>query len=218
MKLQLICTLMLALCLQATSYAQETLLNLAQMTKYLNGVVTTEDLSQRTDIKAIGIADAQNAYYFTSEQAFDTWATALPGGAALIQRNTALNQIYQFAQSHGYLDLEEGATLPVDLQQYIQTVLPGAFSQGQSTSVLFANFYDLPEYKGASKFCTGNFWPNLGNFRNRAESFGGAGTGIISFCDHKWFGGKKLHILLAGALKLPDFQDMNNRIESYFNL
>lgn len=188
------------------------------MTKYLNGVVTTEDLSQRTDIKAIGIADAQNAYYFTSDQAFDTWATGLPGGSALVQRNTALNQIYQYAQSHGYLDLEEGAALPADMQQYILSVLPGAFSQGQSTNVWFANFYDLPEYKGASKFCAGNFWPNLGSFRNKAESSAGAGTGVITFCDHKWFGGTKLHILMVGMYRVPDFLGMNNRIESYFSL
>lgn len=197
--------------------AQNTVLGLPNMAKYLNGVQTAEDLSQRSDIAAIAIKDASSAYYFTSDQAFEAWAANQPGGQAIIARNKALNNIYNYVVAHGYLDLDESGTLPDDLMGYIQKQIPGFVNKNQTEGALLCNFYDLSDYSGANKFCVGNFRANLKDFNNKANSALGAGTGIITFCDHKWFGGEKMHILNVTAFGVPDFGRMNNRIESYIS-
>jgi hypothetical protein len=214
--------LFLLLCTAATAQnEQEVVLNLEQMNKFIDGRATTENLSQRTDIAAIGIKDANNAYYFTSDAAFESWASNLEGGLAVAKRNKALNNIYNYVVSHGYLGLEEGAALPRDLEEYVSAQLPGISTQSSNqaeSGVFFVKYYDSPLLTGASKFCPSGFWPNLGSFRNRADSAAGAGGGLVSFCDHKWFGGQKVHVFFIAYFSVQNFGGMNNRIESHIKL
>jgi hypothetical protein len=194
---------------------QETIINLDQMTKYLNGVQTSENLNNRGDIAVIAIRDANNAYYFTSNAHFETWAGDVPNGAELVTRNKAMEAIYNYVQANGYQNLEEGAPLPANLQSFINQQLPGVLNQGQTENLWFCKYFDGLNFTGPDKFCSGNFWPNLGSFRNRAESVLGSGVGSVSFCDHKWFGGQKFHIILVGYFSIQNLGGMNNRIESH---
>lgn len=196
-------------------------LDLSRMNKFLDGVATEEDLSLRTDIAAVGIKDTRNAYFFTSNAGFESWAQVQDGGIRAAQRNVALNNIYNYAASHNYLELDETAELPADLRNYIESQVPGALSGGQSESLSpitsFCTFYDLPNMQGDSRTFVGPIHWTLKSFNNKADSAKGALLlGVITFCDKKWFGGSKIHVWSTALFSVIHFQSFVNRIESYF--
>jgi len=211
------CLILLAIFIQTVVSAQAVSLNLSTMTKYLDGTQISQDLSQRNDIAAIGIKDANSVYYFTSDASFEAWAKGQPGGIAAANRNKALANINAYATSHGYLDLEEGSTLPQDLENYINAQVPELAAAVGNPIIFGCTLYDDPIFQGSKKTCVGPFYLTLGSFNNRAESAKGIGyLTIVTFCDKKFFGGKKLTIFVPGVFSVVNFGELNNRIASYF--
>lgn len=201
--------------LSTAIHAQEAItINPATMTKYVDGQSVGTTFLSRNDILITVIEDAQNIYYFTSVKALKKWAGSNPARNLAVQRQESLTQINDYAVSHGYAAIEENEAVPADLQAVVDAHFPPV---EQVQNLWWVKYYDLPNFQGSTKDCPGTIWPSLGNFRNKPSSLGAAGIGIASFCDHRWFGGAKMHFLLAAYTSIPDLGAFNNRLESHIS-